>query len=323
MDARYERAGTVGFRCAADLHQPPSCTDPLCASFEAPDAFIDVTATGARDWIVPMPLGANGSSTLARKDIETPLISQFGAAGSALTPCTTPPPGVSLSWTDGSGCSLCASARNVSGELLCSVGGSIVFSVAASTDTRTLTVIGGAFAASPIFNATLSDGSVTHVSIIELNATASDVSGTVYHTVAWAVKFKSSVSNARLFVKLSSSGPLVPPPPPPPGPLPLCKHALCGSVLTTQGDVSLTAAGATDWVHFGMATTNRKVGVPTLISNVDSNNSTPLKTYSYVRCLFLKLSPSLLSSLLYRRKEALQPAPQMLHPALQNTTLQY
>ena len=54
MNPRYERAGTVGFRCAADLPAPPPCSDAVCATFEAPSAFTDVTSMGTLDWAVPM-----------------------------------------------------------------------------------------------------------------------------------------------------------------------------------------------------------------------------------------------------------------------------
>jgi hypothetical protein len=87
------------------------------------------------------------------------------------------------------------------------------------------------------------------------HAPPADVTGNVYHTIAWQVTFKSSQSGARLFITLSSSAPYEPPPPPPPpppSPLPPCTKALCGSVQQTSGDVSLTAAGGADWAHFGM-----------------------------------------------------------------------
>ena len=55
MDSRYERAGTIGFRCAADVadqDQDQTCApgQALCASFQAPDAFTDVD--GTNDWVV-------------------------------------------------------------------------------------------------------------------------------------------------------------------------------------------------------------------------------------------------------------------------------
>ena len=55
-------------------------------------------------------------------------------------------------------------------------GGDIVLTVPASSTSQTLTVIGGAYAASPVLNATLSDGaSSVHVARLQLNATANDV----------------------------------------------------------------------------------------------------------------------------------------------------
>ena len=56
MDDRYERAGTIGFRCAADLPasetaRPCSASSAkACGTFDAPDAFTTLTGTGVKDW---------------------------------------------------------------------------------------------------------------------------------------------------------------------------------------------------------------------------------------------------------------------------------
>lgn len=59
MDDRYERAGTIGFRCAADLTAaestrscvPGSSGSTACGTFDAPAAFTDLTQTGVNDWV--------------------------------------------------------------------------------------------------------------------------------------------------------------------------------------------------------------------------------------------------------------------------------
>jgi hypothetical protein len=56
--SRYERAGTIGFRCAQDLpvgaavqdsSSGRSCGKALCGSFSPPSAFTDLS-TGATEW---------------------------------------------------------------------------------------------------------------------------------------------------------------------------------------------------------------------------------------------------------------------------------
>ena len=55
MDDSYERAATIGFRCAADADTSPPCvpTDdaPLCARADFVPGYVDVTALGTSDWV--------------------------------------------------------------------------------------------------------------------------------------------------------------------------------------------------------------------------------------------------------------------------------
>ena len=59
MDDRYERAGTIGFRCAADVPAaesarpcvPGGSGSKACGTFDAPAAFTDLTAPGVTDWV--------------------------------------------------------------------------------------------------------------------------------------------------------------------------------------------------------------------------------------------------------------------------------
>ena len=56
MDDRYERAGTIGFRCAADLlaaESADNCSATAakpCGTFDAPAAYTTLTGAGVKDW---------------------------------------------------------------------------------------------------------------------------------------------------------------------------------------------------------------------------------------------------------------------------------
>lgn len=104
MDARYERARTIGFRCAADVSTPrvtphaprhSAGTNLLQGSFQSPNAFTDVSVLGVRDWIVPVPNRTQPSQTwhFARKNGAT-RISNVSANGADLSYCTGPQPEV-------------------------------------------------------------------------------------------------------------------------------------------------------------------------------------------------------------------------------------
>ena len=59
MDSRYERAGTISFRCAADLPasesardcQPGGSATAACGTFDAPAAYTTLTGQGVKDWV--------------------------------------------------------------------------------------------------------------------------------------------------------------------------------------------------------------------------------------------------------------------------------
>jgi hypothetical protein len=85
MNSRYERAGTLGFRCAADVpgtDKPMKCKGKtVCGTFDAPNAAVKLPATGA-DWVV-----WDGATTVRSVGKSRISAATAGVPGAALTPC--------------------------------------------------------------------------------------------------------------------------------------------------------------------------------------------------------------------------------------------
>jgi len=71
MNARYERAGTIGFRCAADVPGSNASLEcggkALCGTFQAPKAIVDLPQSGSAQWVVWG--GAKSTRSNAGRDI--------------------------------------------------------------------------------------------------------------------------------------------------------------------------------------------------------------------------------------------------------------
>ena len=113
MNARYERAGTIGFRCAADVPSDlgkggsDACNAPLCGGFVAAPAFVDLPQAGSLDWVA-------WSANTSRHGGGGNAISVITAVGNAsLAPCTGGQ--YFFSWSGGTGGN--ATGANTSGGL--------------------------------------------------------------------------------------------------------------------------------------------------------------------------------------------------------------
>lgn len=239
MDARYERAGTIGFRCAADVPAPAPCADKVCGTFDAPNAFTNLDSSSASDWLAFHGAASSNGVVSVKKaggsgNIKTPSTSNLQAC--AVTP-------VSVSWTDGP--SSMPIAANVS-NAACHIGkqATIQFNVDVTEASQTLHVVAGTYGMSPWINATVANGNGFYQ---QLNITENDAG--VWETVTWSI---TVASPGTVSVMIGGAAAPVPPPPPPPPPLPPCKLALCGSFIqSTSGTVSLTTTGGLDWLQAG------------------------------------------------------------------------
>jgi hypothetical protein len=287
MGDRYERAGTVGFRCAAD--EKPDQTDPcgvhpgsrLCGGFEVPHAVVDLgganrAAGGAEDWAVFANVSASGPLA-SRISIKTGNLSRVNGTQIRFR---YPPAAETIAGVSGGQ------------EFLLSLA---LENLTSGSGMYELTVYAGAFSAPHAITATLVDGAgATQAHFTQtLNATLNDLDlptrmhGGVTHTVAWKLRFllgSTLTSPSSLLIKLAGrSDPLNPPAlepvmqPPKWEPRSSCGAALCGRQVEEFGrprrrgntgcagysctnyvgnfspDIShsLTAYGSLDWIHWG------------------------------------------------------------------------
>lgn len=272
MNSRYERAGTVGFRCAADVKgsdAPLDCGgNAVCSTFEAPAANVKlpVEAAAAGEWIVwagDQVVRSPASATrigAAKSSTGNPL---FGCNGTQST----------FAWLKGS-----------TNKGICVTDGSkgIAFTVDAykkrnknnknknnNNDTAsTLTVYAGAVASAAIITATLVDGSDTTVITEKVNTTETDILASFTSNLMWQLRFTAKDPAATLTVNITSDATVPPPPPSPPAPTPApCGSAICGAVAVHKGLVDLSAVGTSDWTHYGLtdslSAVNRKCNIST------------------------------------------------------------
>ena len=146
MDSRYERAGTIGFRCAADVvpavpmaeqdDAATPCSHAPCGSFGAPAAFTTLTQTQTRDWAtygraarmakgsheLPANVSDLGGGTPAYCPQTVHSFTPSTSSGSFVQPDVVSSGAVSFSWSDASD----ASAANISTGLCSSAGASSV-----------------------------------------------------------------------------------------------------------------------------------------------------------------------------------------------------
>ena len=231
FDDRYERAGTVGFRCAAD---PPAAelasavVGTACkGGFDAPDAFTSLTTAGVKDWATYGLVARMASGSKELPANVTALAA--GAAAAALTYCPqysksaalktsgqtfNPPPvvsagAVSFSWTDGDG-GAAAAANNISTGL-CSPSG-LRFTLPAkafqadiggdgelaAASGRTLTIWAGVSAGTLQVNASLLGSSSLSPPFYkeELAAAPSDLKGNVLRSNKWVFNMPISTAAA-------------------------------------------------------------------------------------------------------------------------------
>jgi hypothetical protein len=220
MKDRYERAGTVGFRCAAD--EKPDQTDPcvvhpassrLCGGFEAPRAVVDLgganKAAGdseADEWALFAVENVSASGPLAsRISIKTGNLLRVNGTQIQFR---YPPAADTIAGVSGGQ------------EILLSLA---LENLTSDSGRYELTVYAGAFSAPHAITATLVDGAgATQARFTQtLNATLNDhdlpmrMHGGVTHTVAWKLQFflgSTLTSPSSLLIKLAGrSDPLNPP----------------------------------------------------------------------------------------------------------------
>ena len=242
MNSRYERAGTIGFRCAADVPGSDTldCGDKaLCGRFQAPAAKVELPDSDREEWIV---WGGAGS---VRSDDGRRSISEAvsGGADEALVVCNGTQS--TFYWQRGS------SAR---GTCLANGTKGILFNVSATPGkSQTLSVYAGATASAAMMTATLLDGGETTVWREHVNSNPVDAMQKLTYNLKWEVQFTAKSRGATLLVNVSA--PLhfktALPPPPPPKPV-ACTEALCGAVVKNTGDTDLSVVGTSDWTHYGL-----------------------------------------------------------------------
>lgn len=263
-----ERAGTVGFRCAADVPGSDNLDcggKSLCGRFQAPDASVTLASTD--EWVV-----FAGNST-----VRSPTGTKISAAASLqpLTACNGTQS--TLTWDGGK-------KRTSAASCIGNGNDSIAFTVVATPGAAptTLSVYGGATGAGAMITATLHDGAEVTTFSDRVNVTANDIHQQVTYNVRWELIFAAKTAGATLHVEISApSAPLPPPPPPSPPPAPLpCPGLMCGSVTKHTGDVDLSSTGSSDWTHYGLGgaadTVNRKCAAGSLIQPlVTAGSSVP------------------------------------------------
>ena len=247
MNPRYERAGTVGFRCAASSpKEEPPCTKPLCGSFEAPLAAVSLH--DAQEFAL---WGAAGTAEATRSAGPSRRIGE--ARGGGLVYCNSVTDG-SLSGTceailreacgRGSGCLACVRKKEVllnaagcsvdDGTAYCSsapqqtafvyrwdresAGGvcanatghrrGIQLNVSAAPNERSqLALFSGTVGASHTLRAWLIDGPETTHFSLTANATQYDLDGKIPLNLKWVLSFEAKTSGAVLALEVSARMP--------------------------------------------------------------------------------------------------------------------
>jgi formylglycine-generating enzyme required for sulfatase activity len=262
MNSRYERCGTIGFRCAADVagSDELDCRgDKVCGKFDAPAAAVDLAASGANvEWVM-----WDGPTTV-RSPLSKKRISDAtsGLPGAALAPCNGTQS--TFSWAGG---------KSAMGTCLANGTDGVLFTVSSleAGKKSVLSVYAGTLAASAMITATLVDGTETTVYEERVNATRADILAKTPYNLKWELGFTANTSSATLTVNVSSPMTIMPPPPtlpPTPAPAP-CGAAMCGTVTKHSGDVPLSSVGTSDWTHYGyggsLSSVNRKCNTSSLI----------------------------------------------------------
>ena len=233
----------------------------LSGSMSTAPASYNLTPNSA-DWVhfgyAPIPFD--------RKRGVTPQIADWTAVNHA-DPGSTDKLGTGFSWNDG-----ITPAQNVSnsttGQRVFQVGRGFRFTVPARTSARTLRVYVGVWAARGTFTARLSDGSASsyvttidqasgyrgRVITLDYRAASNNAQLIIEYVVARKNRSHSFITleSAALDARGSAGAP-----------------RLSGSDAASPGAVNLTAAGPTDWVHWGRIPeqpTDRKANVAQKIS---------------------------------------------------------
>lgn len=279
MNPRYERCGTIGFRCAAD--HPGSSTltcegENLCGTFRAPLADVTLPSSPPSEWVL-----WDGNATVR---------SPGGAA--RLSDARSGLKGADLIGCNGTQSIFKWSGGNTSmGKCLSNGTQGVIFEVKAFNDNKssTLSIYSGTIGSAAMLTATLKDGDKTTVLALDVPTTRDDVVSLAPYNVVWDVVFRAVSPSATLVINVSA--PTVKPPPAPPSPSPApCTQTLCGSVVAHKGDVMLSDFGVSDWTHYGYSgstsAVNRKCNTSTLIqplrvTNVHTFDDCP-QTFSWV-----------------------------------------
>lgn len=254
MSPRYERAGTISFRCAQDLpmtEQTSSCGQALCGSFAPPAAFTDLSSNvGASEFAV---WGISGTGIGATRSSGDTAISDIYSR-QPLKQCNLQHQQVAFSWTGanttgGSN----ATGSNVTAVGVCQQHGTGMHLVVRPrhAGNHSLSLFAGTQAGSHSIDVTLSDGGKNFSYSEQLLAVGADLTTNVWSNVRWDLAFETT-SAAVLTVHLAavySNGHYISPPAPPP--LSPCSQ-FCGNILPVQNQKNdLSILGSADWAHYG------------------------------------------------------------------------
>lgn len=296
MNSRYERAGTLGFRCAADIAGLDNIDcqgQPLCGKFTAPNAKVSLNPAGK--WVV-------------WTDIDPTKPQSFTAISKA---ASVSPEGSPLSRCNATQTSFLIPQNKSTTEAICQVNGStgIYFSVAPTAiGNQTLSIyVGAAPGSTLMITSNLTDNGKTWTYQAYVNASDDRVLGSIAYNVRWDLWFMTKSLNAVLHVTVSAPSVPVPSPspPPPPPPQPPCNRPMCGNVNSLAGNTILSDVGVSDWTHYGLgdniASVNKKCSVGGLIHPLQhiQNGGTELpffncpQTFSWVDGGYEKGSPSI------------------------------
>eukprot|EP01043_Picozoa_sp_COSAG02_P057112 COSAG02_NODE_6880_length_3311_cov_1.479763_2_plen_720_part_00 len=253
MNPRYERAGTVSFRCAQDLpvvEQTKSCGQALCGSFSPPAAFTTLSSTAsASQWVV---WGLHGTGVGTTRSSGEAAISDV--SGQAIKQCNARQQQVAFSWTganatDGAN----ATGSNVTAVGVCQEDGAgmRLTVIPRQAGNYSLSLFAGAQGGSHSIDAILSDGPKNSSYSEQLLAVADDLQASIWSNVRWDFTFEAT-SGAALTVNLaaiSSNGHYPSPPAPPP--ISPCSHFCGRTVPFDYQKVDLSTVGSADWAHYG------------------------------------------------------------------------
>jgi hypothetical protein len=202
-------------------------------------------------------------------------LSTYTAIGTApvLQYCCDPR---AISWSDGT--PTATATNNQNGIFLYGVGDGFSITAPADITSRTLTLHLGGWESGATLTAHLSDGSAADYTNVAAGSATGQYDNTytlTYKaasagqtlTVTWTMTSGTNGNVTLTGAALTASG----------------VGSLTGSATTSSAAVNLTTEGATDWIHWGDSTLNRKSGVTAQLSTYTTIGTAPAITSTDLR----------------------------------------